>query len=1266
MQNKTTLVCLKCNKRYTLKSGVDAKQKFNCRACGAELSIVPESAVPVVKPPSSYDKTILADSGTKTNAGAASKKTKSTAGKMTPFLNNLPHEVDEALASEGNLIAEKYVIISKIGHGGMGSVYKAWDITLKRYAAIKMILSAVIAESARDDDSRGAVIGRFFREAQTSAKLIHPNILQVYEIGKQDENHYIAMEYVDGGTLDELWEQKHSAAGSSALPARKDITDYISLMKEIVRAVDYAHQNNIIHRDIKPSNILLSKGQQGEFTPKIADFGLAKEITSSTEITIAGDIIGTPSFMSPEQAKAEQLDARSDVFSLGSVLYKLCTGKEPFEGDSYLDTIKSVVNKDPARPGTVNKSVDSDLETIILKTLEKDRNRRYAGAGEFADDLERYLQGEPVKARPVSSFYKLTKKIRKNKIAAAGVIFGIAVLLTSLAIYGFAGLRRKGQADDYREKADDLYAQEKFKDANDFYVKLLELDKNNSHALGRLKEYDNILIAEQEASKEAEDAWMLASAVFPEFYKKEADMDKVWQKVNDAINVLDKAIKKYPVPMAYVYRAMLYREKEQLIAAENDLSEVIRKQPDFDLARIMRAMIKIERLSRSAFGLEQQDRIGKTGSIMLTDIINEAAEDFAKIKPDAKLQGQFEIYGIILSEYQKIFSQGRKFDYTFVDTMLKSFEKYNSEEFLLQAILIAPKEETIDKIIDMKPQSARAYYLRGVTRRIKKNFTGSIEALNTTLRINPDFYAAYGERAIAKHMADDLDGAIEDYEVFVKYFPKYPSAYVDLGAVYTQKGSYKKAIAEYDQAIKLKPENNLAYRERGYVKVKSGDYDGAIEDFTEALEFKADDAESYRNRSFAKSKKNDHKGAIADMDAAINLVKDDPEFYIERGQRHMGNHGFSEALDDYNAAIRLKPDYAEAYSNRALMELGMGDFDKAIEDCGTALQLKPDLSDAYINRASAKEGKKDYAGAIADYNETIRLKPDSAASYSMRGLLKKKTGDFTGAIEDYTKAVEKDEKYAEAYSNRGVALYDLGRLDEAISDYDKALKLNPEFADAYSNRGVARQKKKDFDGAIEDSTKAIVLNPRNALAYYNRGLAKKEKSDFYGAIADYNQAIKLAPGMADVYYERGYALIDIGDLNGALMDMDKAIELDPAHPRAYYERSYIRKNKNDLDGAFEDLEKSIRVDPAHPESWFGHGRILSMRGDTSGAIEDFTKAIQNNAAFVDAYLARAFLYSAVRKYAEAIADYEKAIEISPESRSELETVIRDLQSRMQE
>ncbi|MBI5360563.1 MAG: tetratricopeptide repeat protein [Planctomycetes bacterium] len=1266
MQNKTKLICPKCNKQYTLKSGVDAKQKLNCRACGTELRIVPESAVPIVKPSSGYDKTILADSSTKTSANPPSEKRKSTVSKMTPFLTNLPHEVDEALASEGNLIAEKYVIISKIGRGGMGSVYKAWDVTLKRYAAIKMILSAVIAETERNDDSRGEVIGRFFREAQTSAKLIHPNILQVYEIGKQDENHYIAMEYVDGGTLDELWEQKHVIAGKTALPARKDITDYISLMKEISRAVDFAHQYNIIHRDIKPSNILLSKGQQEKLTPKIADFGLAKEITSGSEITIAGTIVGTPSFMSPEQARTERLDARSDIFSLGSVLYKLCTGKEPFEGDSYLDTIKSVVNKEPARPGAVNKSVDNDLETIILKTLEKDKNHRYAGAGELADDLERYLQGEPIKARPASSFYKLTKKIKKNKFAAAGVIFGIAVLLASLILFGFSNLHRKGQADEYREKADSLYAQQKFKEANDFYVKLLELDKDNTHALGRLKEYDNMVIAEHEASKEAEDAWMQASAVFTEFYKKDADMGKVWIKVDGAIDKIGKAIKKYPVPMAYVYRAMLYREKEQMIAAENDLSEVINKHPDFDIARIMRAMIKIERLSRSIFGLEQQDRIGKTGTIMLTDIVKEAAEDFAKIKPDAKLQGQFEVYGIILSEYQRTFSQGKKFDYTFVDTMLKGFEKYNSEEFLLQAILIDPKEETIDKIIDLKPQSARAYFLRGVTRRIKKNFPGSIEALDKALQINPTFYVAYGERAVAKHMSDELDGAIADYEIFVKYFSKYSTAHTDLGAIYTKKGDYKKAIEEYDQAIKLKPENNMAYRERGFAKAKANDFDGAIADFTRALAFDPKDAESYRDRSFAKSKKKDNAGAIADMDAAINLKEDNPDFYLERGLRHMDNHGFNEALDDYNTAVRLKPDFAEAYSNRALMELELGDFDKAIEDCGAALQLKPDLSDAYINRAAAKEGKKDYIGAIADYDETIRLKPDSAVSYSMRGLLKKRTGDLAGAIEDYTKAIEKDEKNEEAYNNRGVALYDLNRLDEAVRDYNRALKLNPEFADAYSNRGVARQRKKDFDGAIEDSTKAIVLNPKYTLAYYNRGLAKKEKGDFHGAIADYNQALKLAPDMADVYYERGFALIDIGDLDGALKDMDRAIELNPMHPRAYYERSYVKKNKNDLDGAFEDLEKSIRMDPSHADSWYGHGKILSMRGDTAGAIEDYTKAIQNNVAFVDAYLARAFSYSAIRKYAEAIADYTEVMEISPQTRNELETVIRDLQNRMQE
>jgi eukaryotic-like serine/threonine-protein kinase len=285
-----------------------------------------------------------------------------------------------------------YEILGKLGQGGMGVVYKARDEKLNRLVAIKMILGGT--------DANEAVLQRFQREAEAVAKLQHPNIVQIFGLGEADGCPYFALEFVPGTTLAEKVGKEPQVPTFAA-----------TMVETLARAMHVAHLAKIIHRDLKPANVLLTT----DGLPKIADFGLAKELEADSGQTNTGAIVGTPSYMSPEQASGDaNIGPAVDIYALGAILYDLLTGRPPFSGTSKWNTIEMVRKMEPIPPGTVTANVPKDLDTICLKCLQKEPSKRYATALELAEDVRRFLDGRPILARPVSSVEKVWRWARRN------------------------------------------------------------------------------------------------------------------------------------------------------------------------------------------------------------------------------------------------------------------------------------------------------------------------------------------------------------------------------------------------------------------------------------------------------------------------------------------------------------------------------------------------------------------------------------------------------------------------------------------------------------------------------------------------------------------------------------------------------------------------------------------------------------------------------------------------------------------------------------
>lgn len=361
-----------------------------------------------------------------------------------------------------------YALISPLGQGGMGVVYKARQKSANRLVALKIIRPDRM--SSMTEVTQRRMVDRFRAEAHAAARLQHDNLVTVYDVGEIDGCHYFSMQYVEGGCLSDQ-------ISECSLDSRQAAT----FLEPVCRAVHAAHEEGILHRDIKPANILI---EDGTLRPRIADFGLAKLQNEDQELTRSGEAMGTPSYMPPEQfGDAASATARSDIYSIGATLYHLLSGRPPFKAATSMATMRQVLNVEPVALRELNPEVDQDVETICMKCLEKEPDRRFQTAKEVADELQRFINGEPILSRPISRPERLLRWCRRNPVVSS--LSGLAATSMIVAVVSFAvayfetdEARRKVEASlDETAKAQKL-SEASFQDAlaavNDFFTHVSE------------------------------------------------------------------------------------------------------------------------------------------------------------------------------------------------------------------------------------------------------------------------------------------------------------------------------------------------------------------------------------------------------------------------------------------------------------------------------------------------------------------------------------------------------------------------------------------------------------------------------------------------------------------------------------------------------------------------------------------------------------------------------------------------------------------------
>jgi tetratricopeptide (TPR) repeat protein/predicted Ser/Thr protein kinase len=533
-KEKTVLHCVSCRSQYSVVD-FNAKKKYVCKKCAGAL--LPPGQVP----------------------------------------SDIPDEVAAAQKNPKNILG-KYVVVSELGRGGMGVVYKAWESALKRWVALKVLAGA----GGKED------LIRFRREAQTAAALRHPNIVGIYEVAEVAEKHLIAMEFVDGRSL----------AGEKMAPRKA-----AQILVEVCRAVEFAHSKGIIHRDLKPHNIMVDRAEKCW----VMDFGLAKSLQGNSQLTMAGTVVGTPSYMAPEQASGHSalVGKPSDVYSLGAVLYELLTGLPPFKGPNPVETLRMVVNEEIVPPSRLNVAIPKDLETIVLKCLDKDHTLRYPTAEALADDLVHFLGGQAIAARRAPAAAAAVRRLKRNWVPLAAAS---ALALTLVLLVSFLATRGPGndfqilvqQGDRLSETGELKTALRKYQDAQVFDPQNVAVRDRIAMTLQRIK-----LVEKEEQLRKEE----LKARSQPEidlgrtamqrartlFYQQGADLSRTRTLLGEAVEHFSKALEYLP-DQAEVYelRGQAHALRQQRGEAEKDFTAAIKALKTYAAAYYDRARLYLD------------------------------------------------------------------------------------------------------------------------------------------------------------------------------------------------------------------------------------------------------------------------------------------------------------------------------------------------------------------------------------------------------------------------------------------------------------------------------------------------------------------------------------------------------------------------------------------------------------------------------------------------------------------------------------------------
>jgi serine/threonine protein kinase/Flp pilus assembly protein TadD len=878
-----------------------------------------------------------------------------------------------------------YEVLDELGRGAMGVVYRARHVRLNRQVAIKMILAGVHAGERER--------ARFETEARAVARLQHPYIVQIYEIGEQENRSFLCLELVRGGNLAEK-------LGGKPLPPLQAA----QLAEALSRAVQYAHEQQIVHRDLKPANVLLADsdsrrgirlGCEGEETycePKISDFGLARLLDQEGESAsgATGGPVGTPAYMAPEQATRSSnkpygtiagSGQSTDVYSLGAILYEMLTGRPPFLATTVYETLQQVISLDPVPPRRLQPRVPRDLETICLACLRKEPQHRYASAGDLANDLRRFLDGKPIRQRPPAFWEPALKWARRRPAAAAWVVLGTAALFALFAGLGYSLLHRQEWA---RQRARDRYEQfVRYRDEAIFQGTLLRAT--------RLESNDQAAVDRQATVEAASKALALAGMAVEEVrgpqldpYLNAAEQADISSSCYELLLILSQVVEPLPAN-----------------AADSQRQPATRGLRILDRASRFAPTSRAFHLYRARLLAQQGDASGASEERRLAEALPPVSAS------DCYLTG--------VERFRMADTQGAV--RLFREALRKQADHFEARLHLalcsLRAGALEEAQSGLTACIAQRPGFAWAYLMRGVAgpknavAEAEEDFTTAL-ALDDSASLRYVIYLGRGRMALREEKFAD---AIVHLEQAAQLQPDELPAHLLLARAFERLKRRAEADREIDKALALRPDLPVVQRERAEMFRDREEWTAALGHLQKAIQ-------------------------LTPAGSASPLLAAD---HIECGGIYFKLRRFTDALVAYDAALRIAHDHALAHHLRGETLLKLNRLQEAERAFDQSLRLQPGYDPALRARASTRERQGNFAGAIEDYTKALSGNRDSSA-LSQRGWAYTFMEAWKLALRDFDEAIRLDPRPGDAHIGRGLTRVWLGDYRQGVVDVDVVLR----------------------------------------------------------------------------------------------------------------------------------------------------------------------------------------------------------------------------------
>jgi tetratricopeptide (TPR) repeat protein/serine/threonine protein kinase len=1188
----------------------------------------------------------------------------------------------------------EFRILREIGRGGMGVVYEAEQTPMGRKVALKVLYPA-ITSSAR-------AVRRFQREARAAGRVHHTNLVPVYGMGEENGVWYYAMELVHGRTLAQVVDdlrrlrgrpsEEGTPAGTTgslgtATGSQEFYEQVARMFAGVAEALEAAHQAGIVHRDIKPSNLILD----ADGNLKVMDFGLARMQGEGPSVTIAGDLLGTPAYMSPEQAgaDAERLDARTDVYSLGATLYEVLTLRPPFRGKDARETCAQILARDPAPPRRFEPRIPGDLETIAMKALEKERERRYQGAGEMARDLRLFAEGATIHARRIGPVGRLWRKVRRHRSTAV-LVAAVVVLAAGGAVIW---VRSVHQARELRDLA---------------YRSLLEqageslLEGPEVSDRGELSFTQEPTSAARRLLSEA----IALSPERPEAYLVRA-MTPAWSLPDLLRDLEDARTRGLGGRAAALARASIFRAHDKVDLAQTEESRAAalpRAEPALEaylegslLLRRNSRKEAIERFSASVDATSGR-AFPWTMALLRRAIVSEvegdlpgAVDDYGRLLGAGKasfgirmrmaalwrqLQREDraeEIFREVLAETRKVGTVAawealccgcstREWSDLATDEALRA---HPDSVYLIcfRAVALAdggkPKEalDLADRAVVLDARNYVPWRVKGGLLAAGGRFAEALQAYDKALLLNtrPDegtqmrrakvlFSLGRHEDALAAlaHLTDDEHAAHTRAEWLITL------------------GRFDEALAALDHAESLYPCPKIP-RDRAWVLSLLGHGEEALREIRRALDFHPRIAENHRSYGAVLWRLGKLDEAVAAYEKCLSLDPNYAQAQGDLGALLIQLKHAAEGLSHLVKAVALDPMNVDRRSSlsRALTSLGRPqDALRAAEDAvreipGSAEALA-DLSDVQISLGQSEK-------AFASAERAIAIEPTLAFAHGQRGLALLQLGkDLDGAIASLREAIRLGGSTSKARVNLGFALWRQGKFEEAITADREALRLDPTDVDVLVNLGGALDSAGHKEEALAKIREAIDRDGNNAHAYRNLGGLLRDQGDFDGAIVAFRRSALLDPADASCQSDLGSALLEKGEPREAAGAFEKACKLNPTDAEERVNLGMALEAAGDLGAAIDAYRLAVRLDPKLFRAQGNLGRALFHRGmvtpdsirespDLGASVDALRRALDLNASDPYANILLGDALRAMGKYHEAVPFYRRGCELEPES-----------------